>query len=167
MKTIFLSLILFISINAQSPLLTIMNDVTPDPYGEELIVGGTMDNPSDFQSIGTSWDISGGVATYSGVDNFQGLYFNNFASTLTAGTTVRLTFTISGAVSEARIFWCNQATGQILTGYSGAVNYADGSYEIIATVSGDALAFGIFTYNNNGGGAFSIDNVSIKEVLNP
>lgn len=136
-------------------------------FGEELIIGGQFNDETGWLDITASWSISGGTANYDAINNYSGLYSTFFPSTLTSGTTIRLTFTISGATGQARVVFLNNLTAGFIMGYTTAALYDNGTYEIATVTNADATRLIIFAYNDNGGGAFTIDNVSLKTIKTP
>ena len=115
----------------------------------ELVTNGDFATDSDWTK-GTGWTISGGKATYDGLNGTQ---------QLSSSTGV---FPEIGKIYKVSFDVLEQGSGNN-SAYFGselisAANLAVGSYVFTATATGTGR-FGIF---GRDGGVFSIDNVSVK-----
>lgn len=126
--------------------------------GPELITNGGFDTP-DGWNLGEGWSIEGGKAVFvsPSPDPMGTMVQNNVVST---GKTYRVTFTLSDIE--------NIGAGVILFaipgGQSGTLRTENGTFtEDVSVTRGTNFSFigdGI-----PGGGTFSIDDVSVREVL--
>jgi len=125
-------------------------------YGTEIIRNGGFDVDANW-SKGTSWTISNGTANYSGVNNANRLR-QDFTATI--GKVYRVSFdVVTGPID----FVLASNVGGALFVEEVRTIYQVGSYVKYLTAS-STFALGIYAYNNNGTGAGSIDNFSIKEI---
>ncbi len=128
-------------------------------YGPEIVNNGTFDADSGWIK-GPSWSIGSGVASYSAVASIQSME-DSVGDGVVSGETYRLKFTI--AVGTARLLF-NKGGSLFESPYNSTANYAIGTHEleVVAARTGD---FRFFAYNDNGGQAFTIDNISLKKKL--
>ena len=121
-------------------------------FGSELITNGDFATDSDWTK-GTSWTISGGVANYDNVAS-QGFYQ---AKVLLASVVYKVTFDYTGTGQIG--FYGTSNGSNVLKTYT---NYAGGSNTIYITPTSTTSSFTLW---GNVTGAFTVDNVSVKEVL--
>ncbi len=121
--------------------------------GPELVTNGDFTTDSDWNK-GTGWTISGGTANTDGTSSSE-IRQNNVTI---VGKQYKYSFTISnsgGGVFNAR--FRNKSTGTPILNFSN-----EGTYSGTFTSNGTFIDF--VTLSNNTA-SFSIDNVSIKEVI--
>ena len=158
---------IFIAIAALDPTKCISSIFTTaiapssvvDPYGSELITNGQFTADTDW-SKGTGWTISSGAANYAYGSNSK----LSQTLALAASTNYRLTFDITNCASNARIAFTdtsnNYLFGAPLNDY---ITPANGSYEYFVASAGARTDFAVRA--SEFGDSFSIDNISLKEVL--
>lgn len=131
-------------------------------YGDQKLNNGVFSSTSNWGKD-ISWAISGGVANYDAIYNAQTIYQTtaNMLTPLVSGKPYKITLTIK-ATTYARLRFANVA-GTVI--FSDFVNYPNGTYNIHFTASGIIDGFSVVASNSGGGGACSIDNISIQEVL--
>ena len=111
--------------------------------GSEEVTNGDFATDSDWTK-NSGWTISGGTANKDSVD------INYLTQDFSGNGQFRITYTISSYVSgDVRL--------RVGTGFSTSVRTSNGTYTEYITK--DSASFGFY-----GGGEFSIDNVSVKEV---
>lgn len=132
--------------------------VTPTPrYGSELVTNGTFDTTSNW-TTGSYWSISNGKANYVNT-GLSGLTQN---ITLVVGKLYKITIDFA-ANTNAQFSFYNQSAGWLFSEHQSTKTVITGRYEYFGTaLSTNALV--IFGYST--GDSFSIDNISIQEVLN-
>jgi hypothetical protein len=129
--------------------------VKPTPtYGSELVTNGDFATDSDWTKQ-SSWTIGGGLATYDAVVNSHYIQQN---LAFISGKEYKFTFTVSGGSGNSRIGFYSD--NNIVVGISG---YSNGTHTVYGTANIVGLNLRIFAASS--GGAFSIDNVSVKEVF--
>ena len=126
--------------------------------GSQLISNGTFDTDTVW-SKGTGWSISGGKANFDGLTAFSNL--GNVISAPISGKFLKVEFELSNvgaSVTQIRV---------LVSGSLGAtvpVN-RNGKYSAIV-LGGSVQSVGIQSQAATGAGyAFSLDNVSVREVL--
>ncbi len=131
--------------------------VKPAPsLGSELVTNGGFDTDSDWTKQ-TSWSISGGAANYDFLSDAKYIRQTLLSGGFVSGKTYRINFDITSGT--AYMYVNSNAAGLISLN-----TYSVGSYSIQVTASAsgsDLLIYG----RNTSGTAFSIDNVSVKEVI--
>ena len=168
MKKILLTiglLLTFTFVNGQLAGIISSEDVSiADPYGPEKIADGTFDIGGALWGAGTSWAVGSGVATYDNVANGNLIQQDgNMLSSLATSTTYLISFDINIASGNANFKISNAAIGVDYVAYT---NYATGNHSFEFTTPpaiGDA-GFGIRAQTSSTT-SFTIDNISIKEVL--
>ena len=131
-----------------------------EQLGAELVVNGGFDTDSGWTKQ-SSWTISGGKANY---DDLAIHYIKQNLS-ITTNRVYKLQVTTSGLTSGTiSLVFCNAAGASIMLSPGGYLNMVNGSYEykfIAALTTSELYIYG----NTASGSSFSIDNLSIKEVL--
>ena len=123
--------------------------------GSELITNGNFDTDSDWTKQ-ASWSISGGAANYDFLSDAKYIRQTLLNGGFVAGKTYKINFEITSGTAYMNI---NSNGGGLISLNS----YSVGSYSLYTTASvngSDLLFYG----RNTSGTAFSIDNVSVKEV---
>ena len=132
----------------------VLNSIKPaQSFGEELIVNGTFDTDSNWNYT-TSWEISNGKANFTNISS-KGFYQ---PKVLDANKTYKVSFDYNGT---GQVGFLGTAGGS--NTLKGFANYPNGNNVIYITPTTTTSAFNIW---GNWSGAFSIDNVSVKEVTN-
>ena len=133
-------------------------------YGSELIQDGDFSSGTQWTN-GAAWLIDAGVATYNDIDNAQSLSQSdgNMLGSIAINTNYKLEFDISITAGTAQLYILN-ASGNV--DYIVSTAYVDGHHELFFTAPADigtgGIAFYSYTTSSN---SFSIDNISLKEVL--
>ncbi len=135
-------------------------------YGDELIKNGGFDTDADWIKSSGSWTISGGKAHYDYIDSGAYIMENDGINDLISGHTYKLKFTISNCETAARITFLNHVgTALSATFGTSAQYYNNGTHEILFVAAANTrlriAAWTLTVYSSS----FSIDNISIKEVL--
>lgn len=127
-----------------------------------LVINGSFDADSDWVKE-ASWSIENGKATYDAITNVEYIYQN---LAFQSGKNYKITFTVSD-VDEAGGKQAFFALWTVSNGSENVFSYTkfnNGTYTFYYTsVSGNIIYFNAL--NSSNGGAFSIDNISVKEVL--
>jgi len=135
----------------------VLNSVKPNKtLGSELVTNGTFDTDSDWTKQ-TGWAISGGVANYDFTSDAKYIRQTLLNGGFVSGKTYRINFEITTGTAYMYI---NSNGGSLIS----LNTYSVGSYSLYTTASAngsDLLIYG----RNTGGTAFSIDNVSVKEII--
>lgn len=134
--------------------------VTEDKtFGPELVTNGGFDTDSDWD-LGSSWTISGGKANYDATST--GAELKQLMSSIAVGKTIKIQFDISDVAATKDAFFKLDCSGvpESIFGYT---KFSQGTYTYHHTITSgfDRLTF--TALNSSTGGAFSIDNVSVKE----
>ncbi len=127
-------------------------------YGAELISNGGFDDTSGWTFNKTSTTISGGVLNYSAAENLE---LAQIPATIVVGKTYRVAFTV--LTGTCRIYFFSGG-GLFSAPLNNITNRNPGDYEFTV----DALRtanFGFYIYNDSVATAFTLDNISVKEVL--
>ena len=131
--------------------------VKPEPsLGSELVTNGGFDTDSDWTKQ-TSWSISGGAANYDFLSDAKYIRQTLLSGGFVAGKVYKINFDITSGTAYMNV----SSNGGGLISLN---TYSVGSYSIQVTASvngSDLLIYG----RNTSGTAFSIDNVSVKEVI--
>ena len=123
--------------------------------GIELITNGNFDTDSDWTKQ-ASWSISGGAANYDFLSDAKYIRQTLLNGGFVAGKTYKINFEITSGTAYMNV---NSNGGGLIS----LNTYSVGSYSIYVTASAsgsDLLIYG----RNTSGTAFSIDNVSVREV---
>ncbi len=131
------------------------------PLGDELITNGGFDTDSDWTK-GSAWIIANGQASYdaSGIAPIT-----SATTSIVSGKTYELKFKINTG-GFARLNFTNDSSQVLFEPNGNSVNNFDsGEYTFYLSAQNNSTALKIFAYNNSSGTSFSIDNVSVKEVL--
>jgi hypothetical protein len=132
--------------------------VKPAPsLGSELVTNGTFDTDTDWIK-GGAWSISGGTANYNDSTNAS-LYQN---VTLNANI-YELKFSISNSSGSGARIWIGNSSGSVSYTDNTYEYYTDEDYTLTINVPSNQTTFAF--WGNTGGSSFSIDNVSVKEVI--
>ena len=123
--------------------------------GSEQVVNGNFATDSDWTKQ-TGWTISGGGANYDFLSNVKYIRQTLLNGGIVSGNTYQINFEITSGTAYISI---NSNSGVLIS--SNTYSVGSHSISINASVSGsDLLIYG----RNTQGTAFSIDNVSVKEV---
>ena len=123
--------------------------------GSELVTNGDFATDSDWTKQ-TSWSISGGSANYDFLSDSKYIRQTLLNGGFVAGKTYKINFEITSGTAYMNV--SSNASGLI------SINtYSVGSYSIYVTPSISASDL-LFYGRNTNGTAFSIDNVSVKQV---
>ena len=127
--------------------------------GSEQVTNGDFATDSDWD-LGSSWSISGGKANYDAVTNASEL--RQLMSSIAVGTTVKIQFDILDVEAGKDAFFKLEIDGTPEAVFT-YTKFSAGTYTYYHTIATafDRLTF--FPLNTSTGGAFSIDNVSVKE----
>ena len=123
--------------------------------GSEQITNGNFATDSDWTKQ-TSWSISGGAANYDFLSDAKYIRQTLLSGGFVAGKSYKINFEITSGTAYMNV----SSNGGGLISLN---SYSVGSYSIYVTASAsgsDLLIYG----RNTSGTAFSIDNVSVKEV---
>lgn len=127
-------------------------------YGSELVTNGTFDTDSDW-ILSNGYSISGGSLLYDGT---AALYRKAYQSLSTqAGKLYKLTFTLSGLSGSSVAFGLSQTNSEPFLSYG--LYDEDGTYTLYVVADGTSCRVQI--QNNLATQTFSVDNISVKEVL--
>jgi len=128
--------------------------------GPELVTNGDFATDSDWNK-GTSWAISGGKANYNAVTTSSEL--RQLMPSIAVGKTIKVQFDVLDVAATKDAFFKLECSGspESIFGYT---KFSQGTYTYYHTITSgfDRLTF--TPLNSSTGGAFSIDNVSVKEV---
>jgi hypothetical protein len=123
----------------------------PISYGDELVVNGTFDSDSDWVK-GSSWSIANGVATTDGT--VGGATLRQELTETDIGTVYFIEYTVSN--------WNSTGTHNAILGSAASSdNTGNGTFYSVLTQTGDKE----INIQTKGNAAFSVDNVSVREVL--
>ena len=129
-------------------------------FDSGLVLNGVFDDSSNL-TLGSSWAVSGGTVTYDAVTDNSDLKLD--LTTLTNGNTYDLTFDVigDGGRMEVKGSGDNFLTSQTISSFT--VRNAD-TYTISFTANDDHTIIR-FRGDNGSGGAFSLDNISLKHNI--
>ena len=170
MKKILLTiglLLTFTFVNGQLAGIISSEDVSiADPYGPEKIADGTFDIGGALWGAGTSWsyDADNDEMDFDNVANGNLVQQDgNMLSSLAINTTYLITFDINIVSGNANFKIANAAIGVDYVAYD---DYATDNHSFEFTTPADigAAGFGIRAQTSSTT-SFTIDNISIKEVL--
>jgi hypothetical protein len=123
--------------------------------GPELMTNGTFDGDSTtgWIGLGTSWNVTGGKLVRSGATTE---YITGACTAFLNGDHLRFSYTVSDASTTSyKVF-----SSPLSVTYN--ENNGVKSYDIIATVNNNIIRFRTSAL----GGNFSLDNISLKKILN-
>ena len=123
--------------------------------GSELVTNGSFATDSDWTKQ-TSWSISGGSANYDFLSDSKYIRQTLLNGGFVAGKTYKINFEITSGTAYINV--SSNASGLISLN-----TYSVGSYSIYVTPSISASDL-LFYGRNTSGTAFSITNISVKEV---
>jgi len=117
----------------------------------------------DYWQTGSAWTIGSGSAHYDGTSNGSELRQYPISPSLSAGTTLLLSFTISNVQAGKTAFFKIEVSGApiIVFGYT---NFNEGFYKFTYTLSGSQDRILIVPLTTGTGGKFSISDVTTKQV---
>ena len=130
----------------------------------EIFNNGNFDSASNW-TVPSEWeyDSSNKYMSYDASGN-NGLkqLDSDLVTTIVAGASYTLTFTVSGGTARYWILNANQ--NQV---YHSTANYTAGTHTITFTTPADVSGGGIsfYAYGSSGGEAHNLDNVSLKETV--
>lgn len=137
-----------------------------DTLGSEMITNGAFADGSAWTAA-TGWTIGTGVATYDDVNNAAKLsqIDGDMVISIEPLTTYRLTFTLNISSGNAQLYFVNSAGSAV---YKAIALYSVNGTKVVrfttpASIAGGGL--GILGYTGGSTMTFTIDNVSLKEVL--
>ena len=128
--------------------------VKPAPYlGSELVTNGTFDTDSNWNKQTTNWTIVNGYAVCDGLQTSNSSLFQDLA--VVNGSSYRIDFTITNSLNNLNLILGATTIGQ----------YGSGTHSVYVTKDANASARIFFqaTASNNFSG--SLDNVSVKQVI--
>jgi len=125
-------------------------------FGPELIINGNFNNGSSDWSVNAGWNISGGTANFEFTNN--GSYFRQFGTPFVLGKFYKFSFEITSGDAYMKF-------GQGATELNPRQVYPVGTHEVILEAISSNQEIRIYGYTTDGT-AFSIDNISVKEVTN-
>lgn len=134
-----------------------------EQLGPEMVVNGGFSTDTGWDKSGSSWTINNGTANY---DKLNVHYINpTIGVPFTAGKRYRFTYTISGLSSGTAGFnIVNSSAASFTDTYSASTTRANGTYSEIVLCTVTSTNFRLYGYMTSTS-AWSIDNLSIKEVL--
>ncbi len=136
----------------------VLNSVKPQrSLGSELVTNGTFDTDTNWTK-GAGWTISGGTANYA--DSSISPLYQNITLNISS---YELKFTISNSSGNGASIWIGNSSGSVSYTDGTYQYYTDGDYTLTINVpsSQTTLTF----YGHTQGSSFSIDNVSVKEII--
>ena len=142
---------------------TVINGA-PDAIGSELVTNGDFSDGSNDWTFGSAFSVVNGKAYYNDSAAGNQIYQSNL--TFDTSKNYLLTFDISDATDA--VLWVGNSAGTNAYTISSNYNtYNNGNYYLLLRgsdigASETTLAF----WANPSGAAFSIDNISLKEVAN-
>jgi len=125
---------------------------------------GSIDNVSVKQvdwDLESSWGISGGKANYDAV--VQGHYLKQTLSSISAGETVKIQFDISDVAAGKTAFLKLEIDGSPETVFT-YTHFSAGTYTYYHKITSGLDRLNFVPATSSTGGAFSIDNVTVKQV---
>jgi len=109
----------------------------------------------------SSWGISGGKANYDAV--VQGHYLKQTLSSISAGKTVKIQFDISDVAAGKTAFLKLEIDGSPETVFT-YTHFSAGTYTYYHKITSALDRLNFVPATSSTGGAFSIDNISVKQV---
>ena len=130
-------------------------------FGPELVTNGDFSTDSDWTK-GSAWTIANGQASY---DASAITSIKSATTSMVSGKTYRLKFKITTS-GFARLNFTNDSSQALFEPNGNSVNNFDSDeYTFYLSAQNNSTALKIFAYNNSSGTSFSIDNVSVTEVI--
>jgi hypothetical protein len=124
-------------------------------YGDELVTNGTFDTDSDWDKE-PEWTIANGVATFDDVNNAN---LQQPDMGLVVGKSYLFSFEITSGATPNFSLFASGSSDQ----YTSYETYPVGSHQLVFTCTGgDGIRIAASRFL---GSAFSIDNVSVKEII--
>ncbi|MBV7269103.1 hypothetical protein [Winogradskyella luteola] len=146
-----------------------------DPYkdfvfGLDLVSNGSFNGTTDWTSIGSEWSIANNSATFSGVNNgSNSIKLGQNIPTQTFGTQFKIEFDISDIeVGKSAYFSIlgNWNSSPMFNPYD---TYEEGHHVLFVDGTSypedDYTIFGISPSVHDGGGGFTISNISVKPII--
>ena len=127
---------------------------TPATLGSELVTNGTFDTSSDW-TLGTGWTISGGVAAFAPGTGSLLSQSGTFASSRTYA--ISFDISLNGSCSMTVQF-----SGGGGSDTAGLLSFASGSHTVFVSTT---IARSVIGFSATAVSDFTIDNISVKEVL--
>ncbi len=130
--------------------------------GSELVTNGAFDTDSDW-TLQSSWSISGGKANYDAVGS--GHYLKQTISpSISVGKAIKIQFDISDVAAGKTAFLKLEIDGspEAVFGYT---HFSAGTYTYYYKITSALNRLNFVPVTSSTGGVFSIDNVSVKEVV--
>jgi len=127
---------------------------TPATLGSELVTNGTFDTSSDW-TLGTGWTISGGVAAFAPGTGSLLSQSGTFASSRTYA--ISFDISLNGSCSMTVQF-----SGGGGSDTAGLLSFGSGSHTVFVSTT---IARSVIGFSATAVSDFTIDNVSVKEVL--
>jgi len=131
-----------------------------EELGSELVTNGTFDADSNW-TLQSSWSISGGKASYDAV--VSGHYLKQTLSSISAGKTVKIQFDISDVAAGKTAFLKLEVSGTPETVFT-YTHFSAGTYTFYHKLTSGLDRLNFVPATSSTGGAFSIDNISVKQV---
>jgi len=127
---------------------------TPATLGSELVTNGTFDTASDW-TLGTGWTISGGVAAFAPGTGSLLSQSGTFASSRTYA--ISFDISLNGSCSMTVQF-----SGGGGSDTAGLLSFGSGSHTVFVSTT---IARSVIGFSATAVSDFTIDNISVKEVL--
>jgi hypothetical protein len=128
--------------------------VKPEPgLGSELITNGSFDTDSDWNKQTSNWTIANGYAICDGLQTSNSSLFQDVA--VVNGNSYRIDFTITDSANDLNLILGATTIGQ----------YGAGTHSIYVTKDSNASARIFFQATASNAFQGSLDNVSIKELI--
>ena len=131
-----------------------------EELSSELVTNGAFDTGSDW-TFESSWGVSGGKANYDAVVNQH--YLKQTLSSISAGETVKIQFDISDVAAGKTAFLKLEVSGTPETVFT-YTHFSAGTYTFYHKLTSGLDRLNFVPATSSTGGAFSIDNVSVKQV---
>jgi len=141
----------------------VLNSIKPAlSYGSELVTNGDFSDGSTDWTTQSSWSISGGKANYDAVTTQH--YLKQTMSSIAAGKTVKIQFDILDVEAGKDAFFKIECSGdpEKIFPYT---KFSEGTYTYYHKITSGLDRLNFVPLNTSTGGSFSIDNVSVKEVI--
>jgi hypothetical protein len=132
-----------------------------EELGSELVTNGAFDTGSDW-TFESSWGVSGGKANYDAVVN-QHYLKQTISPSISAGKAIKIQFDISDVEAGKTAFLKLEIDGspEAVFAYT---NFSAGTYTYYYKITSALDRLNFVPATSGTGGAFSIDNVSVKQI---
>ena len=137
-------------------------DVDNSGLSNEMLTNGSFDSASNW-TLGGNWAYDSAnqkMAYDADGDTSLGQSSANMVSDIVPLASYTLTFTVSGGTAR---YWVLSSNGS--QEYIGKTNYTAGTHTVTFTTPASSSGISFLAYDDNGGEAHSIDNVSLKETV--